>query len=150
MYLHGCNYFFSNCNRFIPFFHHVGGQHIVKITIFKGVFLMNCKEFQKPLEQKQIALSKIAHSQTPINPVFADRHEEKIFNAKQFIEELKLLDIETSLEIYVVSKGTFQKRVDSADFAAIESDGFYHSMALISAFGSPDYYLIWMESLSNL
>ena len=111
---------------------------------------MNNKDFTKALERKQVALSKIIHSQSPINPVFADRHEEKIFNAKQFSEELKLLDIETDLEIYVVSKGTFEKRVNAADFAHIESDGFYHSLALVSAYGSPDYYIVWMESLSNL
>lgn len=111
---------------------------------------MNAKEFQQVLENKQNALNTIAHSATPINHAFADRHEEKIFNAKQLSEELKLLDIETDLEIYVVSKNTFDKRVNMADFVHIESDGFYHSLALVSTYGCPDYYLVWMESMSNL
>ena len=111
---------------------------------------MNCKEFQKTLEDKQLTLNHIAHSQTPINPVFADRHKEKIFNAKQLSEELKLLDLETDLEIYIVSKSTFEKRINLADFVHIESDGFYHSLALVSTYGCPDYYLVWIESLSKL
>ena len=111
---------------------------------------MNSKQFNETLESKQASLKKIMDTKYPINPKLSARHEERVFNASNYYDELKYLCLSTDKPILIVSKATFEKKTAAADFAIVESDGMYHMIALISSFPEIEYYIIWLESLSNL
>ena len=110
---------------------------------------MNAKTFNELIEKKQETLKKIENSKYPINPQKKDRHEERVWNASQYCDELNGLYFTTDKEIYIVAKETFEKRVATADYASIESDGQFHTLAYIGNYPS-DCYLVWMERLSNI
>ena len=111
---------------------------------------MDDKKFNQTIEHKQDSLQKIMNSNYPINPDMTVRHEERVSRASTYYRELELLCLSTNKEIFIVSKTTFEKRLDAADFATIESDGQYHMLAKISTFPSTECYLVWLESLSNM
>lgn len=111
---------------------------------------MNDKTFNKTIERKQESLKKIMDSNYPINPDKTFRHEERVWRASEYYGELNHLCLATDKEIFIVSKGTFEKRVDSADFATIESDGQFHMLASVSSFPSAECYLVWLAPLSDI
>ena len=114
---------------------------------------MNNVELIKKLEERKSKLAQIEYSSCPIDPKLEEAHIRKIDNARRYRQELEgLLPFIglTTKEIFIVSTTTFEKRVDKADYATIEDEGFFFRLALINNFPADDFLILWLTPLSSL
>lgn len=106
------------------------------------------------LEAIRQKVEKIAKSNTPINPMYWDRHAERVELAKEYdyIFEGVITEIAgvNGKRYRVKSISSFKKMIQAADSANYCCDSKYIKVAEIKNFPEPKFYIIWFLSPNSL
>lgn len=110
------------------------------------------KNIIEVLEARKRSLSKIINSNYPIDPKLTKAHQNRVQNAKNYINELDQLisTLTTDTQIYVVTVTTFESKIEKADFATIEDEGVFFRLANIINYPSEDITLLYLAPLSTV
>lgn len=105
------------------------------------------------LKYKKQQLNKVLASYQPTNRAKYDAHIRRQENAKCFLKELDILTdfipfSEKAENVLLVSRSTFQRKVEKADFAEVDFDGLYCKVAVIYNF--PETCGVWLIYVASL
>jgi len=116
------------------------------------MLVKNHEKVVKEIQRKENSLNKILNSQLPRNPEFDDIHQARKEAAKNFLDELSEVTafIEDSTEIVLVPMETLEKQVAKADFATIEFDGEYCTLALVQNFPYNDVWFLCIAPVTSI
>jgi len=110
------------------------------------------KDITTILEERKTRLQTIINSNYPIDPKLSKAHNERVEKAAVYVKEIEslfsLLPIDS--KVYVVPINTFEKKMETSDFATIEDEGFFFRLAHISNFPCEDIYLLYFVPLSSI
>lgn len=104
------------------------------------------------LEARKRSLSKIVNSNYPVDHQLKKAHENRVVNAKNYINELEqlILTLTRDSKIFVVAENTFENRIAKADFATIEDEGLFFRLANVINYPGESVTLLCLASLSTL
>ena len=109
-------------------------------------------KLERQVSAKERNLSRIATSETPINPQHEAAHIRRVSNATQYLEELPEVKslIGCGVPVKIVPLSKFQKALKAADISRIEFDGKFCKIAVYSFYSGGNQWLVAMAGISAL
>ena len=112
------------------------------------------KDIVTALKERREKLLKVANSEYPIDPKHRKAHSDRVFAASEYIKEIDslipTLSVTAADNIYIVPINIFEKKLERADYATIEDEGFYFRMAHVTNFPSEEFTLLYLAPLSSI
>ena len=108
----------------------------------------NIEKFKRAVEERRERIEKILETREPVVPSLDEAHKNRMKKAEIYLKDLKEVVRFLPDDVKIVTKQTFNKTIEKADFAELEYDGRYCQLALIQNFPHKDAYIFYMAPLA--